>query len=186
MKLAEQIRRLASVGIPLNDGITEEDFLISFDREAYESKPYERVLWRMGGEVEAPPWGRLISDRVWSFDTECVHGPGAYVNVLERLVAMARADDRIEEIEDDIDFDRSLGFLRYTIDGEPRQWDVEVNDDWADLMVVSYAIDDLEGNGYKFARRDDGQSVLIVYLDRKKLKDLNATTGLGFEWFVPD
>src|SRR5687767_9979523 len=156
MNLEEQIKRLASLGIPLNDGVALDELLISNDREQYEAKPFKLLLSRMGGEVEAPPWGRRISDRVWYLDTECVHGTGAYIELAERMTIMARADERIEEIRDRVDFDEEEAWLRYVLDGEPRQIDAEIDDEWLDLEALRELAGDLESGGYRFAGAEDG------------------------------
>lgn len=37
MKLEQQLEKLAELGLPLNDGVTVDDLLYSFDREDYEN-----------------------------------------------------------------------------------------------------------------------------------------------------
>lgn len=42
----------------------------------------------------------------------------------------------ITEIEDFVDVEAGQGWLRYQIDGKQRQWDIEVEADWADPTVI--------------------------------------------------
>ena len=63
MKLEAQIEKLAEFGLPLNDGITVDDFLISWTREEYENSPFDTILFTYGIEVEKEPWGRFFCDR---------------------------------------------------------------------------------------------------------------------------
>ncbi|MEV4196024.1 hypothetical protein, partial [Streptomyces toxytricini] len=78
MELESQISRLAGLGLPLAAGRTVDDLLHSLPRDLFERRPYSLLLSVLGAEVEREPWGRPFCDRAWSFDTECVHGPGAY------------------------------------------------------------------------------------------------------------
>jgi hypothetical protein len=64
MKLETQIAKLADLGLPLNPGITVDDFLISWSRQDYEKKPFDTILFTYGMEVEQKPWGRFFCDRV--------------------------------------------------------------------------------------------------------------------------
>ena len=57
MTLEEQIKELSALGLNLNDGVTVDDLLYSFDRNEYESEPFELILFVLGIEVERAPWG---------------------------------------------------------------------------------------------------------------------------------
>ena len=72
VKLEVQLAKLAALGFKLEDGITVDDILYSFDRKDYEKEPYDLILSVLGSEVEREPWDRWICSRVWNFDTECI------------------------------------------------------------------------------------------------------------------
>ncbi len=87
MTLEEQLRQLSDLGLPLNPGVTVDDFLISIAREDYEAKPFGLVLFAYGIEIEQEPWGRYFSDFAWNFDVEAIEGDGSYVEIVERFPA---------------------------------------------------------------------------------------------------
>ncbi|MBA3530967.1 MAG: hypothetical protein H0T73_03455 [Ardenticatenales bacterium] len=58
-----------------------------------------------------------------------------------------------------------------------RDWTVEVNDDWADMLTLSYVMADIERNGKRFYFKDNGQAMILFYLDTKTAVRLNALAG---------
>ena len=173
MNLEAQLAELASCGLTLDPGITIDDVLYSFDRAAYENKPFDLLLFVFGAEVEREPWGRPFSSRVWNFDTECVSGKGSYVKIVKRLARVAGTPERLSDVRDAVDLDIGEAWLEYTVDGQQRHWDIEVNDDWADMMVVSYVMADLEAGGRRFYSKDNGQAMVLYYLDEAAAARLN-------------
>lgn len=93
MKLEDQLATLADLGLALEPGVTIDDLLYSFDRGAYEKRPFDLVLFTLGVEVEREPWGRPFCRRVWNFDTECITGDGSYVSIAKRLCEVAGRPD---------------------------------------------------------------------------------------------
>jgi hypothetical protein len=173
MKLEDQLAELASLGLVLGPDVTIEDLLHSFDREDYEEKPFDLVLFTLGVEVEREPWGRHFCPKAWNFDTECIEGPGSYVAIVENLARIADATGRITEVSDGVDFDEGEGWLEYVLDGKRRRFAVEVEADWADTEVVSNVMADLEVNGRRFYAKDNGQAAVLFYLDEAAAARLN-------------
>lgn len=173
MTLEEQLDALSEFGLTLNDGITVDDLLYSFGREAYEEKPFDLLLFMLGGEVEREPWGRPSCSRVWNFDTECISETGDYVEILKRLCDVADKPGLITDVEDFVDFESGKGWLKYRIDGSERHWSVEVNDDWADTLTLSYVMDDIERDGFRFFYKDNGQAMILFFLDEPTANELN-------------
>ena len=185
VSLEEQLARLEELGLRLDAGITLDDLLYSFDREDYESRPYDLLLIMLGAEVEREPWGRAFSSRAWGFDTECVEGSGAYVEIVERLARLAGMSDRVGDLRDEIDLAGGSSWLEYTVDGRTRRWDVEVNDDWVDPMVLSYVMDDLETGDRRFWALDNGQAMVVFSIDATSAASLQDLTGGALRPLVP-
>lgn len=82
MKLEEQIQKLSRLDLPLNTGITIDDFFLSWPREEYEKEPFDLILSKYGDEIEEEPWGRFFCDRAWKFDAECIEGTGDYARIV--------------------------------------------------------------------------------------------------------
>ena len=52
MTLEQQLEKLAEFGIKLDEGITIDDLLYSFNRQDYEKQPFDLLLFVLGIEVE--------------------------------------------------------------------------------------------------------------------------------------
>lgn len=171
--LEQQLDKLAEFGLKLDDGITIDDILYSFPRKDYEERPFDLILFVLGIEVERKPWGRSICSRVWNFDTECICGTGDYVRIVKRLCRVAGQADYLQDVSDFVDIDSGKAWLRYKVDGTQRDWIVEVNDDWADALTLSYVMDDIERDGRRFYFKDNGQAMVLFYLDPDTAAQLN-------------
>ena len=173
MKLEKQIEKLAELGLPLNDGITIEDFLLSWPRAQYEEAPFDLVLYSFGAEVEEEPWGRLFCDRVWNFDAECIVDNGDYVKIVEQFHRITGGRKQLDELSDRVDLEGSQASLRYTIDGVRRDLDVPVDNDWADPGTVQIIMDDMQAEGFDFFGKDNGQATVWFYMTRQNAHALN-------------
>lgn len=185
LALEKQLDDLAACGFRLNPEIGVAELLLSYDRESYENTPYRLLLFRMGGVVEQEPFDRWISDDVWVFDMECVGGPGAYVEIARRLEALA-CGPRLEKLRDHVDLLGRKGWLEYRVGGKLRHHQVEVDDDWADLMVLSYLADDLETPGHRFHSYQTGQQLLLVCKDAPEVAGLRELTGYELDRLIPE
>lgn len=173
MTLEEQLARLAEIGLKLDDGVTVEDLLNSFDRAGYEDRPFDLILFMLGCEVESEPWGRPICSRVWNFDTECIYSTGDYVFIVERLCRVAGLPDRLQDLSDFVDIEAGQAWLKYNVEGRERRWPIEVNDDWADTLTLSYVMQDIERDGRRYYFKDNGQAMVLFYLDDIAAAQLN-------------
>jgi hypothetical protein len=173
IKLEEQLAKLAELGLKFDDGISIEDVLYSFDRKDYEERPYDLILFVLGIEVERAPWGRSVCSRVWNFDTECIDSTGDYVRIVKRLCRVAGRPDCVTDVNDFVDIEAGRAWLRYKVNGTERNWSVKVKDDWADTLTVKHVMKDIERDGYRFYFKDNGQAMVLFYLDSKMAADLN-------------
>ncbi|AFY94313.1 hypothetical protein [Chamaesiphon minutus] len=175
MQLEAQLDKLAKLGLVINPEITIEDILFSFDRQALESDPFKLLLFAFGSEVEREPKGRRICNRVWNFDPECVAATGDYVKIVQQLCLLGGDADYLQEIVDYIDLDEGECWLEYTLGDTTQHWEIEPNDDWADMLALSYVMEDLQRDGRQFYSLDNEQAMILVYVDLDtaiKLSDL--------------
>jgi hypothetical protein len=177
VKLEDQLAELAELGLSLAAGRTIAELVYSRPRAAYEREPYEALLFAFGTEVEAEPWGRWFCDRAWNFDTECVHGPGAYVEIAGRLCRIAGRPEAFTDLRDHVDLDTGEAWIEYAAEGRRRRWEIEVEDDWADLVVVSRMMEELEHDGQRFYAMNNGQAMVLFFLERSAADRLNETAG---------
>lgn len=180
MKLEDQIEKLAEFGLPLNDGITVDDFLISWSREEYEAKPFDTILFTYGIEVEDATGGRYFSDRVWNFDTECICGDGDYVAIVKEFHRISGRQKSLTNLYDEVDLEADEARLRYTLDGQPRELSPRINDDWVDPEVVAVIMQDMRGEGYDFYGMDNGQATVWFHMTADNAKILNTLAGNVF------
>jgi hypothetical protein len=173
MKLEEQLEELARIGLTLEPGVTVDDLLESFDRKKLEREPFDLLLFLFGAEVEREPWGRPFCRHVWNFDTECIEDHGAYVAIVRRLAELAGATGRLTDVRDHVDVEAGEAWLEYTLDGKPRRHVPKVRDDWADVEVVFRVMEDLAGGGRRFYSKDNGQAMILFFLDEPAANRLN-------------
>jgi hypothetical protein len=185
MTLEQQIETLAELGFHLNEGRTIDDLLDSFPRKDYETQPFDLILFTYGIEVEREPWGRFFSSQVWNFDTECIYSTGNYVEIVQSLCRISGQSERLTEIADFVDLESNTAWLEYIVDGQKRHWEVEVNDDWADTLTLSYVMDDLEQGDQRFYFIDNGQAMLLFYLNTSTASILNQMTNNALQPMLP-
>jgi hypothetical protein len=184
--LEQQLAKLAELGLRLDDGVTVDDLVYSFDREDYEQRPFDLILFVLGIEAEREPWGRPVCSRVWNFDTECIGSTGDYVRIVKRLCQVAGQPDHLKEVCDFVDLDAGEAWLKYKVNGAERHWPVEVNDDWADTLTLSYVMDDLQRDGRRFFFKDNGQAMVLFYLDPNTVAELNRLSNNALKPVLPE
>jgi plasmid maintenance system killer protein len=185
LELETQLAKLAELGLVLNAGIEIEDLLYSLERSELEAKPFWPLIGLLGGEVERAPWGRRICDRVWNFDTECINGSGDYLKIARKLDLLTGNPDSLTEIEDYVDFESNTAWLEYAISDKQRHWSIELNDDWADMMTLSYVMEDLQRDGKQFYSIDNGQAMILFYLDSETATKLGDLCDEDLEPVIP-
>ena len=174
MRLENQIDALSEIGLLFNEGVTINDLLNSFSREAYESEPFDLILFVYGIEIEEAPWGRFICNQAWNFDAEAIEGDGSYVEIVKQFHRISGKGKRIEELSDRVDFEESHAELNYTVDGVKRTFKPILNDDWVDAQVMEEIMNDLCQPGYDFYPKDNGQATVWFYLSKTQALALNS------------
>ena len=176
MTLEQQLETLAQLGLKLNEGVTVDDLLYSWGRDEYENEPFDTILFMLGSEVEREPWGRNVCDRAWNFDVECIEDTGSYITIVQNLCRVAGMPDLITDLEDFVDIENGKAWLKYTIDGEKRNYTIAVDNDWADPETVGAVMDEIERDGKRFYAKDNGQASIWFYLDKETADKLNHMT----------
>jgi hypothetical protein len=94
---------------------------------------------------------------------------------------VAGASERISGVKDEVDLDAGRGWVEFTLDGKRHHWDVEIQDDWADMMVVSYVMDAMEESGRRFYAKDNGQAMVLIYLGEAEAAQINRLSKNGLK-----
>lgn len=174
---AEQLAVLVSLGVRLDPDVDPTEALALVAPYQLTSQPYVAVLSRVAQE---PGFDEVIEPgapavNVGAMDTEFVEDTEAYLNPIRFLAAVCGRSDRISDITSNIDVAAEEGTVSYRIDGRSQTWDVEVNGDWADGMVLSYVLDDLLDPDEDFVTFSAGQEfgfVLVTPEQREPLQQL--------------
>lgn len=176
MSLEEQLSKLETLGVKLNPGITIDDLLFSYNREEYEAKPFDILLFILGVEVEREPWGRFFSDSAWNLDTECIEDAGSYAHIIENLCRIAGNKALISDVNDTVAVDAESGKLEYTVGGVRRSIDVEIDNDWADPATVTQIMSDIEEQvpGRHFYGVDNGQAAIWYFLTEEQANTMKS------------
>lgn len=185
MKLETQLGELSALGLDLNPGVTVDDLLYGFDRASYEDAPFDLLLFYLGAEVEREPWNRRVCDRVWNFDTECISQTGDYVRIVKNLCALSGDPAAFGDLADSIDLETGEAWLAYTVGGQRRHWSLEVNSDWADMLTLTSVMSDLEWGGRQFYWRDNGQPMILFFLEGEAAAQLGHLCGEPLNPCVP-
>jgi hypothetical protein len=177
MRLERQLEELAKLGIAPAPGVGVDEFLGQLDREALEDPPFDLLLTVLGTPIQQEPYDRPMCSRAWNFDPECIAGPGDYMAIVRELLRVAnKPPNFFKDLKDSIDFESGESWLEYRLpNGTQRHWDVELDEEWADIMVVNYVMADIEEGGNHFYAKDNGQALVLYYFDdqtAERLEDL--------------
>ena len=169
-----QLEKLGELGLKLDPAVDIEDLLDSYPREDLEDPAFHLLLAVLGFNVEREPYDQPNCTRAWNLDTECIYGTGDYVGIVSRLLRVAdKPENFFTEITDSIDFDSDEAWLQYRRgDGTVRHWEIEVNDDWVDETAIAKVMGDIESDGSHFYSKDNGQAMILYYLDDEAAEQL--------------
>jgi len=175
MEFEQQIQRLEELGITLNDGVAADDLLEAWPRERYENEPFDLLLTWLGAEMDREPW--VFSPHVLTVDCECIEDAGSYVSLIGDICKLAGAESYVTDIQDFVDIDNEVAWIRCKIDGVKHHWDVDVCNDWADTLSLAKIMTEIERNGSRFYWFDDGgQGFILFYLDEQTAASIDNLT----------
>ncbi len=180
----EQLTLLQTIGIKLNENISEELLLKEFSLQEYENDPYLLLMLAMGGEVEIDNIYFNGSNNIWYLDTECIEDTGDYVRIAERIKDLSNGHLEMTEINDVVDIENLEASLSFKLDGKEYHWSLKVDDDWLDITII-YKFNEL----LKLKSPDKsisifylgGQDCLIGIFSKQQVKQLNTLKGIKFE-----
>lgn len=179
--LEEKIEALAAVGVVVDPERTIEEMLESNDREAYEEKGFESLLFTLALEVETGLGaGAYYTNQLYWFDTECIEDTGDYARVAMRFAEMFRDEFEIKDISDKVDWDNESAELSFECGGKRYHKSFVLDSDWLDVAVfelfiqASADMDSLSKIGFTDS---DGQDIRLCVMTLKQMKAFNKLTG---------
>lgn len=184
--LEAQLEILAKLGLHLEEEAGIDDLLQAFGREEYEQSPFALLLLVLGFEIESEPWGRPICSAAWNFDTEFINETGDYAEITTCLCRVAQKPGHLQQVRDFVDVTGRKAWLEYTVSGVQRHWDLDVNNDWADVTGLAYVMADIESDGRRFYFIDNGQAMVLYFLDAATAAELNRLSKGVLSPVLPD
>ncbi|GEM_PF-993240 len=184
--LDAQLDALAALGFQLSDDASIDDFLFAFPRKQYEDKPFDLVLNMLGSEIQREPWGRPICPAVWDFDTECIYETGDYAHILKHLCRIAQKPDCLQDVTDFVDTETGEAWLKFKADGMQPYLELEINGDWADVEALVEVMACIEDDERRFYFKDNGQAMVLFYLDDETATELNRLSKGALSPVVPE
>lgn len=181
--LGAALEQLASAGVGVRPGISQDDLLYSLGGSMESPVEWVQLLCVLGSEVERGDFQR-ISDDIWHFDAECIEDHGAYIAVVSRFVILTKGVLPIASIRDHVDVEADEAWVEFTLDGKAIHWDLKVSDDWVDPELYS-RLQQLvapRGAGKRFFIAGLGQDSLICFGEDRKRQALSKLSGLEFKW----
>jgi hypothetical protein len=182
-----RLTTLQPLGIVLNAGRTVAEMLESWDREAHERDPM-LLFVSLGIEVEVgPARGKQFCDRAWYFDTECVVESGDYVRIIQNLSRLASGELTITNLTDFVDLNAGTAWVAFNVGNEQCRWNAIVDNDWADMSIVTRFATLLEsmGSTKRIAAIETGdQNCMLICIHMNDLATLRAISGLDWKWMT--
>ncbi|MBT9312668.1 hypothetical protein [Leptothoe kymatousa] len=108
-----------------------------------------------------------------------------YTTIVNRLCEVANKPNLITDIDDFVDTRSGKARLKYKINGSDLNWDIEINNDWANTLMLSYTMDDIECDGCRFYFKENGQAIILFYLDEAAANEINKLSNNTLKPFIP-
>jgi hypothetical protein len=124
-----------------------------------------------------------MSENVWHFDTECIHGNGCYTEIAHCLIRLSKGALALANVQDVVFMDEQAASLQFDFQGKRFYWDLEVNNDWVDASVFTKFVElfDTVQSAARFTYGDlGGQSCLIGFSTPEQARTSTALTGVRF------
>lgn len=183
--LKKQLEVLGKLGISLSPEVTVHNLLKEMKFSNFVSNDYLSLLIVMGCEFQNSDniWIKF-SNNIWYLDTECIEDNGDYIRVVERLIAMANGELKINNLNDYIDIENKEAKVYFELNEKLYNWELVVDDDWLDMNIFSKFNDLLsELNSHKkFYVSAIDQSILVGIFNKIQLNEINKLIDVEFEF----
>lgn len=180
------LEKLEGVGFKISPGVQETDI---FDRWTevfvYYNSPVEALYITLGDSTEYEPFTDF-SDSCWYLDLEAIEGEGSYVRILDNLKRISNGDLDFQNITDYCNDDEdNKAWVSFEFNGDKYKWDLNVNDDWADIHLFAKIQDlcrkyDKKGRLTYFS---EGQAFVTSYLSEDEFNNFSEVTRLKLKLF---
>lgn len=150
----------------------------------YYSEPVEAMYVFLGAETPQKPYHN-ISDNCWLSDMEVIEGAGSYKRILDNIERISNGDLRFLDIRDYCnDNEDGKAWVKFTFEGNEFNWQLAVNDDWADPQLFQNIQDlcrkfDKKGRLTFFPA---GQAFVASYLTEEQFVIIKELVGQKLRW----
>jgi len=184
ISVEEQLNTLIGLGIKPKYDDYVDWICDEWGRETVETDPYNLMLFSLGGERETDDgetW-ELLSDDIYSFDTECVEDDNIYEVVLGRLATLSKGKFNISNLHSTVDHDCKKAAVSFAYNSADYKWDLKYDDDWFDCDTIGKINLLLKNNGSTkfFFTCSLDQNLILVFDTEKNVKELNQLVTFPF------
>gem|GEM_PF-5642564 len=181
LTLEDKIEKLAEVGVVVDPERTIEEMLVSFNREEYELKGFDSLLFVLANEIESGPGaGAYFTNQLYTFDAECIEDDGDYARIAMRFAEMFQDEFEISEIADKVDWDNNYAEMSFECGGKRYHKEFVLDGDWFDVSVIKLFIE--ASNDMNSQRKigfadSDGQEIYLSVMTPIQMKAFSELTG---------
>src|SRR5215472_2675542 len=106
MTVAAALEQLAGIGIGVRPAISQDELLHSLGGTMQSRVDLASLLCVLGSDVERAQFERISHD-IWHFDAERIEDDGAYIDVVNRFVILAKGALPLADIRDHVDIEKA-------------------------------------------------------------------------------
>lgn len=178
-----QLKSFEKLGYKLNNGITNETFLESYDKADFEDEPWSLMYIIFGSTIEKEPWTPITND-CWHFDAECIEDNGSYIAILENIKRISKSKLNFENTQDFVDIENEKAWVSFELNGKKYKWDLRVDNDWVDgsLFDKIRELNTELKNPEKLTFYGLGQDAVIDYMSEKEMAEFKKVTNIRTKW----
>ena len=182
ISLEKQLDTLSKLGIKPVHGDFLDWLCTEWSKDAIESDPYNLMLFSLGGERERGNSWEYLSDDIFYFDTECVEEEDIYETVIKRLEILSKDAFQAVDLHSIADIERQTAFVSFSFSNVQCRWNLEFNDDWFDVRVISYINYLLHASGSQsyFYTCVPDQGITVVFTNKETIAELNLLVETQF------
>lgn len=184
VSIDKQILDFKSLGFKINEGVDIYKEIENWSNiENFEKRPYFLTYILLGSTTEDGKF-TPITDNVWHFDMEAIEDHGAYVYILQNIKRISANSFDITDIEDYVDIEEGVAWVKFLLNGVEHKWDLRVDNDWTDPEIFVKITqlcreENIPGNLTFF--NTGGQDIVLGWATDAEIRSIKKVTGLEIQ-----
>lgn len=167
----------------------ENDLLMIFSRERYESSPYSLLYMAFGSSYPKEGEWVNISNNCLRYDPESIYKVGSYVRLLNDLSRISNGELNFTNSSDILNPENEKAYVSFTLNGDEYNWELTYYDfDHKVDPTFLNKIDELskfyKTKGKLTYYTDSFGEIVLGWLTESELKRLFFDTRLNVVWYA--